>query len=191
MCRTSHPDAKNLGRMQQTDALIDNSRGFGRWPANLVLDENAAEMLDEQSGNVRSSGNYAKGSREQGTKSGPASIPIDGVTSSSYADKGGASRFFYTPKISKKERTVSGKVDNKHPTVKPRALMAYLVRLVTPPNGVVLDPFTGSGTTGMACMMEGMRFVGIERESESANIARLRIDLYERAVRNLYDMRNP
>jgi DNA modification methylase len=121
--------------------------GTGRWPANAVLDEDAAAELDAQTG--------------------------------------GASRFFYCAKVSKKERTVSGHIDNKHPTVKPRELMRWLVRLVTPPNGVVLDPFTGSGSTGIACMMEGFRFVGIEKELENATTARERIELYERAVNNL------
>jgi site-specific DNA-methyltransferase (adenine-specific) len=64
---------------------------------------------------------------------------------------------------------------NIHPTVKPTDLMRYLCRLVTPPGGVVLDPFTGSGSTGKAAMLEGFRFVGIEREAEYVEIARARI----------------
>jgi site-specific DNA-methyltransferase (adenine-specific) len=64
---------------------------------------------------------------------------------------------------------------NTHPTVKPTALMRYLCRLVTPPGGVVLDPFTGSGSTGKAAVLEGFRFVGIEREAEYVEIARARI----------------
>lgn len=66
-------------------------------------------------------------------------------------------------------------VANRHPTVKPVTLMRWLVRLVTPPGGVVLDPFMGSGTTGMAALTEGFRFVGIERETEYLTIARARI----------------
>jgi site-specific DNA-methyltransferase (adenine-specific) len=64
---------------------------------------------------------------------------------------------------------------NFHPTVKPLDLMRWLVRLVTPPNGLVLDPFTGSGTTGMACAYELRQFVGIEREPEYAELAKQRI----------------
>jgi site-specific DNA-methyltransferase (adenine-specific) len=64
---------------------------------------------------------------------------------------------------------------NHHPTVKPTDLMRYLCRLVTPPGGVVLDPFTGSGSTGKAAMLEGFRFVGIEREAEYVAIAQARI----------------
>jgi site-specific DNA-methyltransferase (adenine-specific) len=65
---------------------------------------------------------------------------------------------------------------NHHPTVKPTDLMKYLCRLVTPPGGVVLDPFTGSGSTGKAAMLEGFRVIGIEREAEYIEIARSRID---------------
>jgi site-specific DNA-methyltransferase (adenine-specific) len=64
---------------------------------------------------------------------------------------------------------------NPHPTVKPTDLMRYLCRLITPPNGIVLDPFTGSGSTGKAAMAEGFRFIGIEREAEYIEIARARI----------------
>jgi hypothetical protein len=88
-----------------------------------------------------------------------------------YGDAGGASRFFYCAKASRKERGVT----NKHPTVKPIALMCWLVRLVTPPGGTVLDPFAGSGTTGIATLREGFNFIGIEREPEYAEIARARI----------------
>jgi site-specific DNA-methyltransferase (adenine-specific) len=82
-----------------------------------------------------------------------------------------AARFFYCAKASKADR--GG--DNKHPTVKPTDLMRYLCRLVTPPGGVVLDPFTGSGSTGKAATLEGFRFIGIEREAEYVQIAKARI----------------
>ena len=66
-------------------------------------------------------------------------------------------------------------MQNHHPTVKPLALMRYLVRLVTPPNGTVLDPFLGSGTTAIAAIQEGFDWIGIEREAEYCDIARARI----------------
>jgi DNA modification methylase len=75
---------------------------------------------------------------------------------------GGASRFFYIAKPSKAERTCNGTVTNGHPTLKPLTLMRYLVRLVTPPGGTVLEPFAGSGTTLMAATMEGFNSIGIE-----------------------------
>lgn len=93
--------------------------------------------------------------------------------------KGGASRFFYCAKASKSERN-EGLVDkNTHPTVKPIKLMEYLVKLITPLNGTVLDPFMGSGSTGCACATSGFDFIGIELEEESFNIAKSRITHYE------------
>jgi site-specific DNA-methyltransferase (adenine-specific) len=81
-----------------------------------------------------------------------------------------AARFFYCAKASKADRGD----DNNHPTVKPTDLMRYLCRLVTPPGGIVLDPFAGSGSTGKAAALEGFRFIGIEREAEYVEIARAR-----------------
>ena len=86
-------------------------------------------------------------------------------------DAGSAARFFYCAKANKKDR----EVDNLHPTVKPTDLMRYLCRLVTPKNGLVFDPFTGSGSTGKAALLEGFRFIGIEREAEYINIAKARL----------------
>jgi site-specific DNA-methyltransferase (adenine-specific) len=83
----------------------------------------------------------------------------------------GASRFFYCPKVSKKERGEG----NSHPTVKPIALMEYLIKLVTPKCGVVLDPFMGSGSTGIGANNLGFNFIGIEREEEYMEIAKQRI----------------
>lgn len=84
---------------------------------------------------------------------------------------GSAARFFYAAKASKAERGEG----NTHPTVKPLALMRYLVRLVTPPGGLVLDPFAGSGTTGLAAQAEGMRAVLCELSPEYADIIRARL----------------
>ena len=90
---------------------------------------------------------------------------------------GSAARFFYCAKASKRDRDegLDGS-RNVHPTVKPTDLMRYLCRLVTPPGGVVLDPFMGSGSTGKAAMLEGFRFIGVEREPEYIEIARARIE---------------
>jgi site-specific DNA-methyltransferase (adenine-specific) len=84
---------------------------------------------------------------------------------------GSAARFFYCAKASKRDRDEG----NHHPTVKPTDLMRYLCRLVTPPDGIVLDPFMGSGSTGKAAVLEGFRFIGIEREEEYCEIAKARI----------------
>ena len=75
---------------------------------------------------------------------------------------------------------------NNHHTVKPTALMRYLCRLVTPPGGVVLDPFTGSGSTGKAAVLEGFRFIGIEREAEYVEIAKARIGTVEAGAGPLF-----
>lgn len=121
-----------------------------------------------------------------------------------YNDNGGASRFFYCAKTSKNERnfglegfeekqTIGGGgtyneeagkkygsikaiSKNFHPTVKPVDLIRYLVRLITPPNGIVLDPFNGSGTTGIACKLEGMNYVGIELDADYCLISNNRIE---------------
>jgi site-specific DNA-methyltransferase (adenine-specific) len=82
-----------------------------------------------------------------------------------------ASRFFYCAKANKKDRGEN----NNHPTVKPTDLMRYLCRLVTPPKGIVLDPFMGSGSTGKACVLEGFDFIGIEKSREFVAIAKQRI----------------
>jgi DNA modification methylase len=145
----------------------------GRWPANLVLDEEAGAMLDEQSG-VSKSGVAVRRNGNSGKGTFPVQI-AEGSADVGFNDTGGASRFFYCPKASKKDRGE----DNKHPTVKPTALMRYLCRLVTPPGGIVLDPFCGSGSTGKAAKREGFRFIGIDKDKESCEIARARISSTE------------
>jgi site-specific DNA-methyltransferase (adenine-specific) len=92
-------------------------------------------------------------------------------------NSGSAARFFYCAKASSEDRNagLSRKERNNHPTVKPTDLMRYLVRLVTPAGGLVLDPYTGSGSTGRACGLEGFRFIGAELGEESHAIASKRI----------------
>lgn len=149
----------------------------GRWPANVALDEGAAEMLDAQTGRLAGRGNKGPSRRVN------APHHVYGMDTSegdcggrfTYDAGGGASRFFYVAKASKAERDAGPTAKNAHPTVKPVALMRWLVRLVTPPGGTVLDPFAGSGTTGVAAALEGLGFLGVEREAEYAEIARARI----------------
>jgi site-specific DNA-methyltransferase (adenine-specific) len=167
----------------------------GRFPANIILDEEAGRILDEQSGITYS------GPTNQKVKYGGG--VFGGGNGRVYeANSGGASRFFYCPKASKKDRdeglttqakSIKGRDEgqdktavaykarpterkNIHPTVKPTDLMGYLIRLVTPKGGVVLDPFMGSGSTGKAAVIEGMEFIGIEREEEYYEIAKQRIE---------------
>ena len=135
-------------------------------------DDCPAKILDEQSGKVGGGNGKPIHAGDFG-KNGVYG-KAKGATTQSYKDKGGASRFFYCPKVSKKERNAGGK--NTHPTVKPIALMKYLIKLITPQGGKVLDPFMGSGSTGMACVELGNSFIGMEREVEYYEIATDRIE---------------
>lgn len=86
-------------------------------------------------------------------------------------------RFFYCPKASAKERNLG--CENGHPTVKPIELMRYLCRLITPPGGSVLDPYMGSGSTGIAAELEGFHFLGIERDMDYYRLAQLRLQYWK------------
>jgi len=145
------------GLLNIEDARIGSGK---RWPSNVILDEAMAAVLDEQSGIERRAGGFirSKASDKFGTFA-----TGDRMTVRPPSD-GGASRFFYVAKPSKRERPVIDGV--AHPTVKPLKLMRYLVRLVTPEGGTVLDPFAGSGTTIEAAIIEGFDVIGVERESE-------------------------
>ena len=140
----------------------------GRWPTNVVLDDSQAAELDRQSGESKSPpvGSVAntKGGNTIGTFAHEGRAP----SPNGHGDTGGASRFFptfrYEAKAPASERP---RVDGvAHPTVKPLTLMSWLVRLVTPPGGTVLEPFAGSGTTAEACVLEGVQCIAIEREAE-------------------------
>jgi len=155
----------------------------GRWPANLILGcacdgevhdpDCVVVMLDKQSGVSKSTGgrtaNISKTSKIYGNGKGLGQNKnVEDVRGDpGLGDCGGASRFFYCAKASKAERGEG----NVHPTVKPLKLMRYLCKLVTPTNGHVLDPFMGSGTTGLACQAEGFAFTGIEQSPEYLQVA--------------------
>ncbi len=133
----------------------------GRWPTNVILDESQALVLDEQSGE-RPAGGKVTGNQDSRTGDNGIYGAYSAIENKPYGDTGGASRFFYVAKADAGERVrVNGVA---HPTVKPLDIMRWLVRLVTPPGGVVLEPFAGSGTTVEACLLEGFRCIAIERE---------------------------
>ena len=165
----------------------------GRWPANIILDPYTAELLDDQSGQTASKAGGRSTGRNFGQDFEDASQKDRERTG--HTDSGGASRFFYVAKASKRDRNegldeleatrvwdTSRKPENIgsntpqnrstearknfHPTVKPTTLMEYLIKLITPPGGVVLDPFTGSGSTGKAAILQGFDFIGIEMTEE-------------------------
>ena len=132
----------------------------GRWPTNVVLDEEAARALDAETPSTVSRQGKPRAAAESGEGWGMR------ATGAEYDDQGGPSRFFptfrYEAKAPADERPSVDGVS--HPTVKPLALMRWLVRLVTPYGGMVLDPFAGSGTTLEAAGAEGLRAIGVERE---------------------------
>lgn len=141
----------------------------GRWPSNVVIDPDTAEGIDRQSGHSVSaskSSGVVPDMRGNNFNSGDKKL-IERETPA-YGDEGGASRFFptfrYQAKAPTDERPTANGV--AHPTVKPLDLMRWLVRLVTPPGGLVLEPFAGSGTTAEACIHEHMRCIAIERETD-------------------------
>jgi DNA methylase len=150
------------GRDGHAGEQYETRESLGRWPANVVLDEEMAAELDQQTYALKQGGAIARGSKG----AGPRDNEIYGTDTRErgewrpYADSGGASRFFYCAKAPTKERP---KVDGvAHPTVKPLELMRWLVKLVTPPRGRILDPFAGSGTTVEAAILEGFRPTAIE-----------------------------
>ena len=144
----------------------------GRWPANLIHD--GSDEVINAFPYVKSSGR-AQTRENMNHAGGGTAIYGSGLGGPSfrYGDAGGSgARFFYCPKANKKDRGEG----NNHPTVKPTNLMAYLVRLVTPPGGVVLDPFMGSGSTGKACKREGFDFIGCDLDPDFVELARKRIE---------------
>lgn len=179
----------------------------GRWPPNVALDEEAAAMLDAQSGerpSKRGPSGLIHNTGDDGNIQFTSRTPR--ISRGFPGDTGGASRFMYVAKASRRERNagldgmperVSIKLDqrraeyredrqtepipvaNHHPTVKPIALMRWLVRMITPPAGTVLDCFAGSGTTGIAAVLEGFNFIGCEMEAEYIEIAQRRIAYWQ------------
>jgi len=136
-----------------------------RWPANVILDDEAAAALDEQSGGASRFFYTAKASRSE------REAGLDGVEAKPvliYSKKAQGPLPQQTPSIPSQRA-------NHHPTVKPIALMRYMIRLVAPRGAVVLDPFMGSGSTGCAAMVEGMQFIGIDITPEYVDIARRRL----------------
>jgi len=155
---------------------VDRLAGLGRFPANVLLDEAAAQALDEQSGRV-GGGFGVRGASTWIYGGGMGFTRATGEVVG-FGDIGGASRFFYVAKASTRERNAGLDERNLHPTVKPIELLRYLVRLITPPNGVVLDPFCGTGTTCIAAMLEGFHYIGIDFEPKYCEWAEKRIAWY-------------
>jgi len=152
---------------------------LGRWPANVLLDETQAAELDRQAPDTGGSGPASGPSLTGATGASAAYGARNGVDSTPFygGERGGASRMFptfrYEAKAPTSERPVVDGV--AHPTVKPLELMQWLVRLVTPKGGTVLEPFAGSGTTVEACLREGFDVIAIEREADYLPLIEKRI----------------
>ena len=126
-------------------------------------------MLDEQSGFSKGDNRDKKIAVQKGIWS---KDNANNISTPLYSDSGGASRFFYCAKASANERGV----ENNHPTVKPLKLMKYLIKLIAPPkDGLILDPFCGSGSTLLAAKEIGVDAIGIEKEQEYVKIAQARL----------------
>jgi site-specific DNA-methyltransferase (adenine-specific) len=196
-----------VGTDKVRDRSVEPTVAQGRWPANIILDEYTAALLDEQSGITKSPQAYIPEGYKDSSMFGIGGVNHD----KEYGDSGGASRFFYVAKASKRDRNegldelpetkvgsfngnaiqpdgnkIGANPDqpnqpaqNFHPTVKPTDLMRYLIKLVTPAGGIVLDPFTGSGSTGKAALLDGYQFVGIEMTADYLPIIKGRLEWAE------------
>ena len=149
----------------------------GRYPANVIFDESEAEALDRDVGETAGQG--VGGQVNNSGEDIDNNVYGDGYVRSAvgHDDSGGPSRYFYTSKASRAERTLNGRIENAHPTVKPIDLMEWLVKLVTAEGQIVLDPFAGTGTTCLAAKNLNRRFIGIERQAKWADVARARCGL--------------
>ena len=176
---TKRPVGKSDGKVYgKFNGGEDSENPAGRFPANVLLDEHAAKEMDKQSGVLKSGGGN-KGPRSSSwfTSNSPN---VDDVRN---PDSGGASRFFpvfkYQAKAPKKERPVIVREDGtkvQHPTVKPLKLMEWLVTLITPEGGTILDPFAGTGTTLQAATNKGFNPIGIEADTDYIQLTHQRLE---------------
>ena len=207
--REGERDEEHRARVLESPSqqvALEKLKELGRWPANVIHDgsDEVVELFPDSKGGAFPS------KRGQAVNTTFASGQETEGGFRAMGDSGSAARFFYCAKASKRDRNEGldgfelqrraglmgadrdGEIDpvserwrttpaaNHHPTVKPTSLMQYLVRLVTPPNGTVLDPFMGSGSTGKACIYENFNFIGIEMNPEYIEIAKARIDFAEK-----------
>lgn len=148
----------------------------GRWPTNVIhdgSDEVVGLFPETQSGKQGKGGHKRKKSLNYSSN-----VNFAGRNENAgilYGDSGSAARFFYTAKATANERTINGLVANSHPTVKPIKIMEYLIKLVTIKDAIILDPFMGSGSTGLACINLDRKFIGIELDANNYLISKNRI----------------
>jgi site-specific DNA-methyltransferase (adenine-specific) len=162
----------NGGWGQEDGSESGHNPNIGRWPANLIHDgsEEVVGLFPANANPDKRTIKFAKNGRGSSSIYGDFGSTL--INGPAYGDTGSAARFFYCAKASKSERGEG----NTHPTVKPLALMKYLITLGLPPDGTVLDPFCGSGTTALACKELGRNYICIEKELEYYQIACNRLD---------------
>lgn len=171
---------EDAGNSWRRDNGLEFNQPTGRFPANLIHDgsEEVLARFPESQSSVAIRCN--SGGKTFGSNRAKPALPNLG-----YTDHGSAARFFYCAKASASERNNGVDGGNKHPTVKPVALMEYLVKLVSREGAVVLDPFCGSGTTGVACVNLGRNFIGIERDPAYFELMKTRIETRQTQTRLL------
>ena len=183
-CRIEHtegseghwPDEKPPSNCYGNDMTTGQGRNSeGRYPANVVFDETAAAALDREVGELDAGAHPQNQSADRSWRF--SGLGENNQSERTETDTGGPSRYFYTSKASRSERTEGGSIDNDHPTVKPLDLAEWLIKLVTREGQVVLDPFAGSGTIPKAAKALNREFVGIEQQPRYADIARVRCGL--------------
>jgi site-specific DNA-methyltransferase (adenine-specific) len=172
------PERYNFATGEGRIGEMSNPENKGRFPANIIHD-GSEEVLEgfPETGKSAGGRSYQNTNKmyEGGWDGGEGSKIDPG-----FGDSGSAARFFYCAKVSKKERNIGQSTDgkNNHPTVKPVALMKYLITLITPKGGKVLDPFNGSGSTGMACVELGYEYTGCELDPDYIEISKARIEAW-------------
>jgi site-specific DNA-methyltransferase (adenine-specific) len=149
------------------------TKSNGRWPANIIFDEESTKILDQMTGILKSGGGDKHNKKPSSFNVSTDWEKYKGTSIG--GDSGGASRFFYCAKASLSEKNKGLNKPCSHPTVKPISLMKYIITLLAPPeNPILLDPFMGSGTTLIAAKELGISAIGIEKELEYVEIAEKR-----------------
>lgn len=191
---SKNPTGKKAENVPFVEGICSGANNIGRWPANFIHSgcEEVVSLFPNTKSTVPSDKQKNGG---KFPKDNTIKLGLEEIKRTGFDDSGSASRFFYCAKASRKDRNegldgfeqkIGGRHagtsnqetynNNHHPTVKPTDLMAYLCRLVTPPNGTVLDPFNGSGSTGKACAREGFDYIGIDLSQDYLDISKARIE---------------
>jgi len=171
---TTRANSGKIGDGNKYNEAPNPDMTAGSETGGRYFDETQAQALDENTDDTVSTGGVPSDGQKDDRHTWAANVQ---ESTGGLGDSGGVSRYFYTSKASKSERTLDGKIDNSHPTVKPQDLMEWLIKLVTRKEQIVVDPFCGSGTTCMAAKKLNRQFIGIEKQDKWADVARVRCNL--------------